>query len=174
MRIVTVSVAVRSDEDAEQLAEELFNDVRAMYSEADDDVTPLAADIRKPTMQDLQLVAERRGEDDIEEPATPEATPIPPALLDGHRKNFNTLRRAWRDGALALVSAIRTDAARTPVALICAMQRNPDKTITPVPFAEMVNGNPFELYHDPTVLPAIKDGPAAVEKTPGGKRRKGQ
>jgi hypothetical protein len=28
------------------------------------------------------------------------------------------------------------------------MQRNDDDTITPVPFAEMLSGNPFELYED--------------------------
>lgn len=168
MKIVTLNVAVRADEDAEQLAEELFNDVRAMYDQAGDDVEPLGASIREPSANDLALLAERRGE---EPPSAPPGTPIPPALLDGHRKNFQTLRRAWKDGAVALVSAVRADAACQPVALICAMQRNPDRTITPVPFAEMVNGNPFELYHDPTVL---KDEAPAVEKKPGGKRRKGR
>jgi hypothetical protein len=51
---------------------------------------------------------------------------------------------------LALVSAIRT-ADQQPVALVCAMQTNDDETITPVPIAVMVEGNPFDLFEDPTV-----------------------
>jgi hypothetical protein len=31
------------------------------------------------------------------------------------------------------------------------MQVNEDESITPVPFAVMVWGNPFEMFHDPTV-----------------------
>ena len=31
------------------------------------------------------------------------------------------------------------------------MQINADKSITPVPFAELIDGNPFELYQDPTL-----------------------
>ncbi len=73
----------------------------------------------------------------------------PPRLLHGDRHNFETLLRAAEDGALALVSAIRK-ADRRPIALVCAMQENDDDTITPVPFAVMVEGNPFELYEDPT------------------------
>ena len=74
----------------------------------------------------------------------------PPKLGKGDRANFNTLLRAARGGHLALVSAIRK-ADQAPVALVCAMQRNDDQTITPVPFAVLVEGNPFELFEDPTV-----------------------
>lgn len=76
--------------------------------------------------------------------------PKPPKLRKGDRANFDTLLRAAGDGALALVSAIRK-ADQRPVALVCAMQQNPDDTITPVPFAVMVEGNPFDLFADPTV-----------------------
>ncbi len=76
----------------------------------------------------------------------------PPALLRGYRENFNTLLRAAGQRDLALVSAIRK-ADQKPVALVCAMQRNEDFTIMPVPFAVMVEGNPFELFEDPTVDP---------------------
>lgn len=69
----------------------------------------------------------------------------PPKLRQGDQQNFNTLLRAADDGALALVSAIRK-ADQRPVALVCAMQQNEDDTITPVPFAVMVEGNPFELF----------------------------
>lgn len=74
----------------------------------------------------------------------------PPKLRKGDRTNFQTLLRAAGDGALALVSAIRK-ADQQPVALVCAMQHNPDDTITPVPFAVMVEGNPFDLFADPTI-----------------------
>jgi len=74
----------------------------------------------------------------------------PPRLADAHKANFETLERAFKNGDLALVSAIRkTD--KQAVALLCAMQVNEDETITPVPLAEMVNDNPFELYEDPTI-----------------------
>jgi hypothetical protein len=77
-------------------------------------------------------------------------TPKPPPLLAGYRKNFETLKRAYNEGALALVSAIRKSDNR-PVALVCGIQTNQDQTLTPIPFAVMVEGNPFELFHDPTV-----------------------
>jgi hypothetical protein len=73
----------------------------------------------------------------------------PPRLRQGDRHNFETLLRAAEDGALALVSAIRK-ADQQAVALVCAMQQNGDETITPIPFAVMVEGNPFELFEAPT------------------------
>jgi len=82
--------------------------------------------------------------------STPESVPVPPKLLDGYRKNFKTLERAFDVGDVALVSAVRKS-DNQPVALVCAMQRNPDATITPVPFAVMCEGNPFEDFYDPTI-----------------------
>lgn len=73
----------------------------------------------------------------------------PPRLRKGDRHNLDTLPRAASDGALALVSAVRK-ADQNPVALVCAMRQNEDDTITPVPFAVMVEGNTFELFDDPT------------------------
>lgn len=73
----------------------------------------------------------------------------PKPLRAGERANFDTLLRAARQGDVALVSAIRK-ADKRNVALVCAMQRNEDGTITPVPFAVMVEGDPFKLFADPT------------------------
>ena len=73
----------------------------------------------------------------------------PPRLRKGDQHNFDTLLRAASDGALALVSAVRK-ADQNPVALVCAMRQHEDDTITPVPFAVMVEGNTFELFDDPT------------------------
>lgn len=79
------------------------------------------------------------------------AVPIPGPLLEGHKVNFATLKQAHDDGNLALVSGIRV-ADREPVALICAMSSSEDgKLLRPVPLGEMVNGNPYELYYDPTI-----------------------
>lgn len=76
--------------------------------------------------------------------------PTPGPLLPSYKKNFKQLQRASKNGDLSLVSAIRKS-DRANVALVCAMQWNEDNTITPIPFAVMVEGNPFELFEDPTV-----------------------
>ena len=75
---------------------------------------------------------------------------IPPPLLEGYKANFETLKRAAECDHLALASAIRVS-DQQPVALVCAMNLNDDDTITPVPLAVMVEGNPFELFEDPTI-----------------------
>lgn len=72
-----------------------------------------------------------------------------PKLRKADQTNFRTLERAWDNGAVALVSVIRKS-DRQPVALICAIQHNADDTLTPVPFAVMIEGNPFEMFDDPT------------------------
>lgn len=73
-----------------------------------------------------------------------------PKLLKGYRDNFNTMLRAANNGDLALVSAIRKS-DNQPIALVCAMQAiDEGKSIMPVPFAVMIEGDPFELFHDPT------------------------
>ena len=77
------------------------------------------------------------------------ATPTPPKLRKGDKMNFETLQRALMNGDVALVSAIRK-ADRKPVALVCAMETNEDDTITPMPLAVMIEGNPFDLFQDPT------------------------
>jgi len=77
----------------------------------------------------------------------------PPKLRPGDKANFNTLKRAHRQGDLALVSAIRKS-DQAAVALVCAMQVNNDGehpiTFTPMPLAVMIEGDPFELFEDPT------------------------
>jgi len=72
------------------------------------------------------------------------------ALKPGTVNNFQTIQRASEDGCLALVSMIRKTDQKS-VAVICAMQQNDDETITPIPFAVMIEDeNPFELFEDPT------------------------
>lgn len=74
----------------------------------------------------------------------------PKRLKRGDTLNFKTLLRAASNGDLALVSALRA-IGKAPAALVCAMSINEDGTITPVPLAEMIQGNPFELFDDPTL-----------------------
>lgn len=74
----------------------------------------------------------------------------PPKLLKGYKDNFETIKKANNDGQLALVSAIRK-ADQKPVALVCAMSDEGNGMVMPIPLAVMVEGNPFELFEDPTI-----------------------
>lgn len=67
-----------------------------------------------------------------------------PPLKASDKDNFETLRRAMKDGNLALVSSIRKS-DRQPVALICAIGWE-DSEYTITPLAVMVEGNPFEDF----------------------------
>ena len=73
----------------------------------------------------------------------------PPKLRKGDKDNFATLKRAFLNGDVALVSAIRKS-DQTPVALICAMSKD-GETLNPTPLAVMIEGNPYKLFDDPTV-----------------------
>lgn len=73
----------------------------------------------------------------------------PPRLRKGDKLNFETLRRACKSDDLAVVSAIRKS-DKAPVALICVMNRDAHGNYFPVPLAVMVEGNPFDLFEDPT------------------------
>ena len=75
----------------------------------------------------------------------------PPKLNPGDKANFETLLRAGDNGHLILMSAIRK-ADNKPVALVCASQINPDKTVDVIPLAVLIEGNPFELFEDPTTI----------------------
>lgn len=81
----------------------------------------------------------------------------PQKIPKAHKSNFQTILNAASNGDLALVSAIRKH-DQQQVFLVCAMSRNSDRTITPVPLAEMVNGDPFEMYEDPTTC--LNDDPS--------------
>lgn len=70
-------------------------------------------------------------------------------LRKGDKSNFSALLKAVEHGDLALVSSVRKgDGA--PVALVCAMTRCDDGCVVPVPLAVMVEGDPYELFEDPT------------------------
>lgn len=75
-----------------------------------------------------------------------QASPIPVS----DQTNFETLRSACSVSHLALVSAIRkVDGQR--VSLVCAMNFcAEDRSVRPMPLAVMIEGDPFELFEDPT------------------------
>jgi hypothetical protein len=83
----------------------------------------------------------------------PAAKPGP--LADGYRRNFATLLKAVKAGDVALVSA-RRQVDGGAVALVCAVNR-PGGEYELIPMAAMIDGDPFQIYEDPTA-----DGPAVA------------
>lgn len=82
------------------------------------------------------------------EPATAGPPPSPPKLEDWVRTNFETLRRAFHNGDVALVSAIRKSDNK-PFALISIMEFV-DGVFRVTPIAAMLDCDPFETFYDPT------------------------
>ena len=78
------------------------------------------------------------------------------AIPESHRKNVNTLTRAANDGRLAAVECRRKSDGKI-VTMICAVG-NDDGAFTITPFAEMVDGNPFELYEPPSPEGGFRSG----------------
>lgn len=74
----------------------------------------------------------------------------PGPLSQTDKKNFNTLLRAIKNNDVALISAIRKSDGKQ-VSLICAMECD-GNYYYPKPFAVMIEGNPYELYEDPTLV----------------------
>ena len=74
----------------------------------------------------------------------------PPQLTDGYKANFETLQKAAINDDLALVSAIRKS-DQQPVALLCAVNFDGEEYEL-VPIAQMIEGDPYELYEDPTEI----------------------
>jgi hypothetical protein len=71
-------------------------------------------------------------------------TPLRPTDI----ANFDTLRRASRNGDLCLLQATRKSDG-TPVALVCAMGREgkgSEFTYLPVPLAVMIEDDPFTIF----------------------------
>jgi hypothetical protein len=72
------------------------------------------------------------------------------ALSEYEKKNFETIQQAHEDGNLALLESHRVSDGKR-VALICgvAPPTEEDETYNITPFAEMIDGDPFELYEPP-------------------------
>lgn len=75
------------------------------------------------------------------------------AIPEGDRANFNTLCKAYDNGDLCLVSTTRKSDGKR-VSLVTAMGYDADsKEFLPCPVAVMIEGNPYELFDDPTEEP---------------------
>lgn len=71
----------------------------------------------------------------------------PQPIPDAVKHNYHTLLKAAKNDDVALVSALTNEGKQ--VYLICAMNRE-GTTLIPIPVGEMILGNPFEMYQDPT------------------------
>lgn len=72
-------------------------------------------------------------------------------IPDGYKQNFETLLRACDNGDVALVASRRASNGER-VLLVCAISRGEGDEVNIVPLAEMVNGDPYELYIAPDDL----------------------
>ncbi len=70
------------------------------------------------------------------------------SLSLGHKRNFNTLRRAFRAGDAALMEC-QLAATEETAAVLCAVNRLPDGGFEFVPFATMFPGNPYQAVNPP-------------------------
>jgi hypothetical protein len=70
------------------------------------------------------------------------------SLCKGHKRNFNTLRRAFLEGNAALMEC-QLVATGQEVAVLCAVNRLQDGQVQFVPFATMFPGNPYEAVNPP-------------------------
>ena len=69
------------------------------------------------------------------------------AIAEGYKTNHETLIRAFRNGDTALLECTRLRDNAT-VVLLCALHKEGDEIVMS-PFAEMIDGNPYELYRPP-------------------------
>jgi len=72
-----------------------------------------------------------------------------------HRNNFNTLRRAFDDGAACLLEC-RERATGKAVYVICAVNR-PGEDYELVPFAKLFDDSPYECLAPPGEMPNEAD-----------------
>lgn len=79
-------------------------------------------------------------------PALTQDQPDKPCIA--HKGNFETLKRAFASGDIALME-VEIVATGERVAAICAVQRDGSGEFEFVPFAVMLNGNPYELLNPP-------------------------
>ena len=70
------------------------------------------------------------------------------ALPLGHRRNFETLQRAFAEDDAALMEC-ELAATGEVVPVICAAHRLPNGEIEFVPFGMLFNDNPYELLNPP-------------------------
>lgn len=79
-------------------------------------------------------------------------------IPDADRQNFNMLCAAFKDGNVTLLEAIRRSDEKQ-VSLIISVHQDENQTFNIIPFAVMVEGNPYDDY-----LPATAPDYPAAEK----------
>lgn len=75
-----------------------------------------------------------------------------------HRDNFDTLSRAFDDGATCLLECRERTTGR-PAYVICAVSRR-GAACELVPFARLFDNNPYEVLSPPAEAPEQPAGPA--------------
>lgn len=88
----------------------------------------------------------RHGPKKVEAASPVSETLVPPPIGEAYKLNFETLKCASQAGNLALVSAVRLE-DKKPVVLVCAVSASFQIT----PLAVMIDGNPYEMFRDPTL-----------------------
>jgi hypothetical protein len=69
-------------------------------------------------------------------------------LTAAQKDNFNTLRRAFRAGDVALMEC-QLAASGEPVAVVCAANREAGQSVAFVPFAMFFPDDPYQLLNPP-------------------------
>ena len=86
-------------------------------------------------------------------------------IPQAYRENFNTLHRAFDEGAACLLEC-HEQATGKPVYVICAVNRCGEE-FELVPFARLFDGNPYERLSPPGEMQSsAPDGPSAEERRP--------
>jgi hypothetical protein len=84
------------------------------------------------------------------------------SLSDSNKSNFETLRQAIKNGDAALMECQLVSTGE-PVAVICAVNREVDQSLTFVPVAQLFASNPYSLLNPP-----ITDHPSIATQDDAG------
>ena len=84
-----------------------------------------------------------------------------PALLSGHKTNFDTLCRAVRNGDAAIVDCQHRETGES-VAVVCAV--NADHEYELIPLAMLFDGDPYELLNPPSAEGGYVSGADGAEQ----------
>lgn len=72
------------------------------------------------------------------------------AIAPGHTKNFETMRKAFANGDVALVECTDVQTSK-PVVAVCMVNRSPGGEYVMVPVAKLFDGNPYHELAPPNL-----------------------
>ncbi|OPZ65963.1 MAG: hypothetical protein BWY85_00130 [Firmicutes bacterium ADurb.Bin506] len=75
-----------------------------------------------------------------------------PTIPEYHKANAETLIEAAAAGDVGIARCRRKSDGKY-VSVLCARNMHPDHSVELVPFAEMIEGDPYELYIPPSLDP---------------------